>query len=71
MVVKSALLRKVPVSIHLLSKAWANFGCGGVECVGLPILLDALKESDHKPRERGVLTGEQTGDRLLNRHELI
>lgn len=58
--VKTALLKKVPVSIHLLSKSWANLACGGVECVGLPILLDALKEGTEKgkERERGVLTSQ-------------
>lgn len=59
--VKTALLKKVPVSIHLLSKSWATLACGGVECVGLPILLDALKEDANgkgKARERGVLTSQ-------------
>jgi hypothetical protein len=65
MAIKSALLRKVPVSIHLLSKAWAKFGCGGVECVGLPILLDALEETNDKPRERGVLTGKSASCRMI------
>lgn len=51
-----AVKSKIPLGMHLVSRAWASAACGGVTASGLPVLLDALREEEGKTRERGILT---------------